>query len=144
MITWILVAHGTEARLIEVKQKSQALRLVQTFSHVQTAKKAVDENTEHTGTLGHAIDYSGDIEQHERHVFAKSIADFLEHAAQTNSFSTLVIVAPPKLLGEIRQATDHFSKRFIVHELHKDLLSQGLSDEELVAKIRNDLPVPRI
>lgn len=144
--TWILVAQGSMAKLLDVAKNGKIISLVKEFSHPETALKGRDiysdrpgRSFESAGKMRHAMAYPTEISDRARRAFALEISDFLKNAHAENSFARLILVASPNLLGELRIAmTDSLSKK-ISHELGKDLLSQNLSDDELIEKIRNDL-----
>jgi protein required for attachment to host cells len=139
MVTWILVTHGSAAKIIEVKKNGEEIRFIKEFSHPQTAKRISHNSPSPTEGGRHAIDYNGEIEKHERHIFAREIADFLTKALRDSKVTDLIVAAPPTMLGEIRQTTEALRKHLSVRELAKDLLTQHLSDKEIVEKIRADL-----
>ncbi len=65
--------------------------------------------------------------------FAAEAADLLRDRALNGDFKTLVVVAPPRTLGELRR---HYHKEVaarIVHELNKDLT--GFPIEEIEAAL---------
>ena len=142
MITWILITHGSVGKILEVKKNSEEITVIMELSHPKTAKKELVGKSPSEGTLRHAIDYDDDIEKHERHAFAKEIADFLTKALSTKRFGTLILVAAPAMLGELRPAVASIGKHVKIHELGKDLLPQRLSDFEMVKKICTALGLP--
>lgn len=146
MTTWILVAHGSAGKILEVEKNGEKIATRKDFFHPKTRKKASSANpgsasgTFHpTVPLRHAIDYSGELENHERAVFAKEISEFLGKAQGENSFDSLILVASREFLGELRRALPDRVIKITAHELNKDLLSQGFTDEEIIEKIRADL-----
>jgi protein required for attachment to host cells len=137
----IVVTNGSAGKILEILKNGQEVKLVKVFSHPETKKKVADLTTHDEGTLGHAIDYDGDIEHRERGIFAKEIAAFLTKVLAAEKINHLVFVAPAKMLGELRQETVHLTRTNNVYELHKDLLPQRLSHEEMVEKIGEDLDI---
>lgn len=143
--TWILVAHGSSAMVLEVRKNGEEIHDVKDFIHPRTAKKAIDpsiglhEHFESNKATLPATDYSGEMESHEREAFAKKMADFLKKALAQQRYDTLILVSSRNLLGNLRKALPSEVKKIVAHELDKDLLSQNLSKAELVEKIRNDL-----
>jgi protein required for attachment to host cells len=130
--TWILVAHGTSAKILAVEKNVP--KIIKQFSHPRTGKKEAG-NAEQS----HAIDYGTGAEDHERQVFAREIIVFLNHALTQREYTDLILVASRDLMGELRQSCPETIKRVISHELSKDLIPQHLSDKELIEKIKNDL-----
>ena len=140
MLCFIVLTNGSAGKILEVSQ-GKNIKLLQEFAHPQTQKKIVDEATKAKGTLSHAIDYSGEIEKRERNIFAKEINDYLTKALTTQKIDLLIFVAPPTMLGELRHESIRHSRQTSVYELHKDLLSQRLSHEEILDRIREDLDI---
>ena len=71
-----------------------------------------------------------DFHQIEEDRFAAEAATILRDRALDGDFKTLVVVAPPRTLGELRK---HYHKEVasrIVHELNKDLTGFPVEDIE--------------
>ena len=83
------------------------------------------------GTMGEA-----DFHQLEEDRFAAQAAELLRERALSNDFETLIIVAPPRTLGELRK---HYHKEVsarLVGELPKDLTGHPISQiEELLLNV---------
>lgn len=144
--TWVLIAQGSAARLVEVSKNGQEIALVEEFFHPETAEKGTSvysdrpgRSYESAGHARHAMAWPTPLDEHERMMFAKELADFLAKAFAQNRFSQVIIVSAKELLGEIRRAVSRPVSKVITHQLNKDLLSQRLSDKELVEIIGSDL-----
>lgn len=77
------------------------------------------------GTLGET-----DFHQLEEDRFAADAADLLKRRALANDYESLIIVAPPKTLGEMRK---HYHKEVsdrLAGELSKDLTGHTIPDIE--------------
>ncbi|WP_033920038.1 host attachment family protein [Sphingomonas sp. 37zxx] len=71
-----------------------------------------------------------DFHQLEEDRFAAHTADLLKTRALNNDFETLIIVAPPKTLGELRK---HYHKEVqarLSGEIDKDLTGHSVADIE--------------
>jgi protein required for attachment to host cells len=71
-----------------------------------------------------------DFHQLEEDRFAKDAADLLKKRALSNDFEALIVVAPPKTLGEMRK---HYHKEVtdrLTGELSKDLTGHPIPDIE--------------
>ncbi len=148
--TWVLLAHGTAGKILEIGKNKDEILEEKNFSHPRTAKKDVKLALENPDALvagikdmplTPAIDYSGEMEDHEREVFAKEIADYVIKARGLNRFDKLVVVASRQMLGLLRKEWPNTVKKLIEHELDKDLLAQKLTNRELVAEIIKSLDV---
>jgi protein required for attachment to host cells len=70
-----------------------------------------------------------DFHQQEEDRFAAETADFLKKRAMAHEFDSLIIVAPPRTLGELRR---HY---------HKEVTDRLIGE---VGKDLTNLPVPEI
>ncbi len=71
-----------------------------------------------------------DFHQIEEDRFAADAADFLKAGALTNKYDSLIVVAPPRTLGELRK---HYHKEVtsrLKGELDKDLTGHPIKDIE--------------
>ena len=62
--------------------------------------------------------------------FAAEAAELLRDRALNGDFKILVVVAPPRTLGELRKRYHKEVAARIVHELHKDLTGFSVEDIE--------------
>lgn len=75
-----------------------------------------------------------DIHQQEEDRFAAEIAETLKTRALANEYEALVIVAPPRTLGELRKHYHKEVERRILGEVSKDLVNMPLPEIEQVLK----------
>jgi protein required for attachment to host cells len=71
-----------------------------------------------------------DAHQHEEDRFAANAADLLKKRALANDFDSLIVIAPPRTLGELRK---HYHKEVsdrLKGELDKDLTGHPIPDIE--------------
>jgi protein required for attachment to host cells len=66
----------------------------------------------------------------EKKRFAASIADRINKAALSHAFEQLVVVAPPKILGELRREFCKETQTKIVAEIDKDLTNHTIVEIE--------------
>jgi protein required for attachment to host cells len=71
----------------------------------------------------------------EKQRFARELAGILEAASNEGRFARLTLVAPPKMLGELREVLPDKVKEKIVKEVDKDLT--WVSVHELPAHLRD-------
>jgi protein required for attachment to host cells len=62
-----------------------------------------------------------DFHRFQKRQFAKKMAELLNVAAQAQRFGRLILVAPPKALGDLRAELSEGARALVVHEIHKDL-----------------------
>lgn len=149
--TWILVAQGSAAKLLEVRKNGAEILVIKQFSHPETAMKGREiysdrpgRSFESSNQTRHAMAYPTEIDDRARRAFALEIADFLARSYAINLFSKLILVSSRNLLGELRKAITDSVIKAVTHQLDKDLLSQNLTDAELIEKIRDDLGLANI
>ena len=64
--------------------------------------------------------------------FAREAADYLRSEALNKGFESLIVVAPPKILGELRQHYHKEVSKRIIDELAKDLVNTPVSRIERI------------
>ena len=62
-----------------------------------------------------------DPHEHEQRVFHHRIAAYLDGAAKRGDFDRLILVAPPKALGNLRSELTAATREKVSGELNKDL-----------------------
>ncbi|HEY9081063.1 host attachment protein [Magnetovibrio sp.] len=126
--TWILVADGARARIVQCDGPGKGLALAMSHdfaaSHAPTRDFGTDKpGRSQGGGVGahHAVEPKVDWHTYEKHLFAAEMAKTLEQAHSHRAFDDLVLVAPPKTLGDLRKALDGKLEGSITAELGKDL-----------------------
>jgi protein required for attachment to host cells len=133
MTTYIVVADAARARIFT----RDALTLVEQDSLVHAASRL------HEGDLvtGHGADVhestantvrssggENTAHAHEEQVFAKEVAERVYRARVDNHLDKLILVAPPRFLGQLRDKLDGPTTKRIIHSLAKDLSKASLAD----------------
>jgi protein required for attachment to host cells len=143
MTTYIVVADAARARIFT----RDALTLVEQESLVHaegrlhegdliTDRRGGDVH-ESTSTARSSAGEEGVASQHESELFAKQIAQRLYSARTDNQISKLILVAPPKFLGLLKEKLDAPTQKLIIHTLSKDLTKASLSDiQEAASDLR--------
>ncbi len=75
-----------------------------------------------------------DFHQLEEERFAAEAADFLKVRALKNDYESLIVVAPPKTLGELRKRYHKEVSNRLTGELDKDLTGHPIADIEKALK----------
>jgi protein required for attachment to host cells len=73
----------------------------------------------------HGVDGERSTERHELTLFAKEVGQRIESGRINHEFDKLVLVAPPKMLGLLRQSLPASSQALLAAEVPKDLLHRG-------------------
>ncbi len=64
----------------------------------------------------------------EKHEFAKKMADIINH--NNDQFDELLLIAPPKVLGDLRMDLNKTSIEKIAGEIHKDHIHTPIAEIE--------------
>lgn len=130
--TWIVVADGMHARIL--RQDKRGAPLSPAFDHemVEPAvhgfsrdlkSDAPGRTFDAAGSGGrHAMEPRIDPKTHEKQLFARRVAAVINEAASRRTFDQLVLVAPPKTLGELRTQLGDLAKKLIIGEIDRDLV----------------------
>jgi protein required for attachment to host cells len=73
----------------------------------------------------HGVDGERSTKQHELTLFAKEVAQRIDSDRMSHAFDKLVLVAPPKMLGLLRQSLTKQTQAMLAAEISKDLLHLG-------------------
>ncbi len=95
-----------------------------------------------SGGYGRSTYEETDFHQLEEDRWAKSAAEEVNKRALTNDFEALVIIAPPKTLGELRKQLHKEAARRVVCEIPKEMTGHTIADIEklLVSVTRAEEP----
>lgn len=124
----IAVANQTHARIFTADSSKAPLVEIETMIHPEAKLHEQDITSDLPGKAkaangagGHAYDNETNVKKHELSVFAKHIAERLEAAENDNVFHNLLLVASPKMLGELRAQLPNRIREKTVFELDKNL-----------------------
>ena len=134
--TLILIGDGQKALFLRNKGTPQQLNLqvehVLEQGNPATREQGPDRPGRSIGSVGTARSAMEQADWHyiaeER--FAGAIADALYRLAHGNRFDKLVVVAPAKVLGNLRQAFHAEVTERIIGEIPKELTSHPIPDIE--------------
>ncbi|MGH6947609.1 MAG: host attachment protein [Kiloniellales bacterium] len=125
--TWILLADGSRARFLLHDGPGKGLksaplddREIEVPPTRDLGSQRPGRSHDRFGQGRHAMEET-DWHRFEEARFAKEVAGLLNQAAKSDSYDRLILVAPPKTLGDLRQALDSHSSKLIYRELGKDL-----------------------
>jgi protein required for attachment to host cells len=131
---WIIVADGTRARILANDGPGSGIRNTSNTDFVSDNRKSRDIVSDRPGrskgsTGGrHAMEPRVDSHEYEKQQFAKEVAKRINDACQRGEFGSLVLVAPPQTLGELRNALDKAARSKVIAELDKDLTKVAIHD----------------
>lgn len=126
--TWVLIADGSRARILEQVGKGARLSEVEGSRieiHIPPSRDIVSDKQGSTmvsgGAVRHAYTPQTDPHREAKRHFLERVAEHLKGRLDAGAFDELIVVAPPQALGDLRAAFDpHLADR-VVHEVAKDL-----------------------
>lgn len=128
MGTRVLVADAARARIFSSDRQLTELVLVETIEHaagrLRTSELVTDgpgRSSGGLGSVGSAMDAHTDPAEVEEEHFARSLAQRLAHAVSTDDVRHVVLVAPPRFLGRLRQLVPPNVRQRVSVEVTKDL-----------------------
>lgn len=133
---WVLVGDGRRALLFQNHGDASLLdlRVVETRvdDNPATSEQGTDKPGRSFASRGGVRSAVEDADWHEieEERFARAMAERINKAAELGEFSEIVIVAPPRTLGEIRKELTGKAQRKVVGELAKDLTRHPLKEIE--------------
>jgi protein required for attachment to host cells len=133
-VTWILIADGTRARILKNEGPGKGLHPAIDGEFHHEAPRTHEIGTDRPGrtkesanTTRHAMEQS-DWHRFEKEKFAKEMAQVLERAEQAGAYDRLILVAPPKTLGDLRGALADPVRKKVTGEIGKDLTPMALGE----------------
>ena len=134
-VTWILIADGARARMLVNKGYNTGLELALDEDFISDNRPSGELSSDRPGRTfdrggqgRHAMEPPTDPHRHEQQVFAQSLAHLLEEHRLKKSYEQLIIVAPPKALGDLRAEFSKAVSDMIINELNKDLTKIAIHD----------------
>lgn len=124
----LLRNHGDEARIdlrIEAEDEQHLTRDHEQKSDMAGQSPAPGNIGLHGGTMKEP-----DYEQQDEDRWAKKAAEILQRRALANDFPALVVIAPPKTLGVLRQYYHKAVEALLIGELHKEMTDRPVPDIE--------------
>lgn len=144
--SYALVANRASAALYRTMGPGVAPELVRRFEHPEGRLKNGQINTDRPGRgldksgvrTRSFVPEEGPVEKVARD-FANKLAKSLQHARQNNEYDELALIAPPRMLGYLREALDTPTRDLIYGELAKDINQDDPMDvrrhlDQLIAK----------
>lgn len=152
MTTWILVADGWHARVFAQAVPGGRLADVTPagLEHQDARGFSRERGDDRPGRAfdpgsgsPHAMEPRVDPHQREERRFATQVARVLEAAAERRAYEKLVLVAPPRMLGDLRAEIGDGVRKRVVGEAHKELMKLPAAElERHVAEIVEGLRLP--
>lgn len=127
-ITWILIADAARARVVRNDGPGRGLVPVEGMAferdHLKQGDLMADKpgrSFESAGVSRHSMESGSDVVRELDRAFANMLVGVLQKALDRKNFDRLVVVAPPRALGDLRNALTGPLKAVLHAELGKDL-----------------------
>jgi len=125
---WVIVCDGKKALILENAGDEKFLNLktkeVQEHADPKTSDLGTDEPGRSFSSVGSgrsAVEQT-DWHRQEEERFLQKLVSQLDHSVKVGEVKSLVIVAPPRALGVLRQAYSHILRAAVHAEIDKDLV----------------------
>ena len=137
--TWVVVADAGRARIFGLDRDTGTLAEREDFAHhearLNERRLVSDRQGQLTNSSGRHHAVGGEVsprDEEDRH-FAEDIAGRLNHARAAGSLERIMLVAPPRFLGLLREKLDDGTRKRVDVELALDLTA--LPAEEIRERI---------
>lgn len=140
--TWIVVLDGAQARFFTLRQGEEGQIFEETAEALTASVRSSEKpgRSFSTGKARGVVEPRKNARKLEKHDFVQDVAQVLDAAVGQRTFARLVLVAPPRTLGELREVLTERVLETLTHEVPKtftklspDALWRKLSDQLLMA-----------
>ena len=145
MTTWVIVAESSRARVFETAKSRQDLNEIESFSHPESRLHDRDLTSDLPGRAfdshgqnRHAMEQPVDPKEKEVVNFARQLSHYLETARSNNEFQHLGLVAPPEMLGILRETLSPETSKLLAFEVSKNLVK--LPQKEISSHLPEHFP----
>ncbi len=134
----VLVADGEKMLFFRNAGDDEYLNLAVEAKEVQDNPATRDQKTAEAGRSfpssgpGHHAYSETDFHQLEEDRFAAEAADMLKKRALQGDYDSLIVVAPPRTLGELRKHYHKEVEKRLVGEIPKDLTGHPVTEIEKI------------
>ncbi|MHA1600543.1 MAG: host attachment protein [Alphaproteobacteria bacterium] len=135
IMTWILIADGARARIVLNDGPGRGVRPGpdKDFEGMNAPSREIvsdkpGRSFDSAGQGRHSMEPHTDPHEHEQRTFHHRLAVYLDQAEKRGDFDRLVVVAPPKALGNLRRELTDATRAKVVGELNKDLTHVPIHD----------------
>jgi len=140
--TWVLVADGARARIFTRNHTvlNDATGHDYVGENLKDSEHGPDKpgrGFESSNPTRHAYQPRTDWHQYQKELFAKELCQVLEKANEKAEFDELIIISPPKTLGDIRANLCKQTLSKVKAEITKDVTK--LSEHDLALYLEKEL-----
>lgn len=131
--TWIAVLDGTQARFFALRIAEDRQIFEQTAEALSADQSGLMRQQRYdrparafsVGKVRGAVEPRHDYHKLEKHDFAREVASTLDVAFADRRYGQLVLVAPPRSVGELRELLSERVLATLVHVMPKNLTKLG-------------------
>jgi protein required for attachment to host cells len=146
-ITWILIADAGRARLFASRGRNEPWRAIGEFTHPRSSAKVRDLMSDKSGRIQQRVGGSRSAadprtppKEVEAERFAHQLAAELHDGLERGACHRLLLVAPPRFLGLLRQAATPAVRAAITASVDHDWTQVAVRD--LPARLANEIGRP--
>jgi protein required for attachment to host cells len=146
--TWILVGDASRARILAFDKEDAPWGVVEQIEHPLGRARTGDLVSDRAGRSGpgslgsrNPFESHMDPAEQESHRFAEKLAHVLQKGHDERRFARLVLVAPPRFLGYLREVLREPVARLVVASFGKDYTLHD--DKELRRLLQPQLPAEK-
>ncbi|KQI69693.1 Host attachment protein [Loktanella sp. 3ANDIMAR09] len=138
--TWVVVADGEKALFLRNITDGENPNLEVIRKEEQDNPKDIDQSANRPGRVGQSANPGksayDDTDWHElaKDRFAADLADMLYARAHKGQFDSIVLVASPHILGELRDQLHQEVTQKVIGEIDKTLTNHTVGDIEKIVK----------
>ncbi len=141
--TWLVVADGRRARIFSARAGDTGLTELHDLIGDDRATRDIGTDrpgrTQESANSGrHAMAPRVDWHRQAKQQFAREVADKINATGLKGGFDRLVVVAPPKALGDLRKVLNKHALDRLGAEIDKDLTH--FTPHELINHLADALP----
>lgn len=136
--SFVLVADGKKLLFFRNEGDGEFLKLEVERKLEQENPATRDQKSDEAGSMGssagpgHNTYSETDFHQLEEDRFAADAAEMLKQRALRNEFDSLIVVAPPRTLGELRKHYHKEVEKRLSGEIAKDLTGHPVNEIEKI------------
>lgn len=125
-VNWVLVCDARHAQFY-VRARNQAMlipvgnALEATPIEREQGRHALGRVYESKGSARHMVEPTVDIRQETRRRFIQEVTEKLEEAWERQAFDRLVLIGPPKVIGDLRDQLSDEIKQTVIADVSKEL-----------------------
>jgi protein required for attachment to host cells len=134
-VLWALVMDGSRALIFATPRGKSELVLKKTFFNENLTSH--DPGSDRSGrdfdsfsSARHAYEPRTPWDVKEKNLFVQEISKFLKKKTDLHHFDQLILIAPSKILGELRHTLSGEVARKVIKEIDKDLTH--LTEKEMI------------